>query len=381
MRLVLVDSAPLTFSGGYERFVIALAGAAASAGHDARVITPTTAMAAAISYATTARRLPALQDPDQVRAELHHAVWSTAGPVTLARHLHWADVVYVKNEPQELLTVVPIRGNAGLVTGLHSATGPQPQRWTGAVRHRLYGSRLYAAALRQSDVIHTLTPDSSRWVTATTGVPRSRLAEIPNGIDLRAFRPRDFIEGGPLRLLFAGRLIRQKGADTFADAMQILTSRGLGARVVATVAGDGPLLDYVRRRAGERAVVRPFQPPASMPKVYAEHHLVVMPSRWETFGLVAAEALACGRPVIVSSIPAFVPFHSGSLSVVPAGEAPALAGALENAIRMWESQRREFERIGSLGRTTAEREFDELRQRERLLQVFERVARRRRRAA
>jgi glycosyltransferase involved in cell wall biosynthesis len=135
------------------------------------------------------------------------------------------------------------------------------------------------------------------------GLPAQRLVVILNGI---ADVPRE-AEGvaaaagrwpeGALRVLFVGRLDRQKGVDILYEAL-----RQLGDRVAAVVVGAAVV-------AAEKAA----EPPANVhitgwlardkiAALYQAAQVLVVPSRWEGFGLVALEAMRAGRAVVASRV-------------------------------------------------------------------------------
>jgi glycosyltransferase involved in cell wall biosynthesis len=97
--------------------------------------------------------------------------------------------------------------------------------------------------------------------------------------------------------VFAGRLSPEKGA---AEAIDIAR----GARIAIDVYGDAYDPDYAREQIGPRraepgVVVHPGVPRASLWTVMARAAVVLCPARWdEPFGMAAAEAQACGTPVV-----------------------------------------------------------------------------------
>lgn len=143
-------------------------------------------------------------------------------------------------------------------------------------------------------------------------------------------------------ILTVARLTAQKNIALLLDALALLRAGGDGAGVNARVriAGDGPERGALEAHA--RALgLAPFVefsgmlPQAALPPLYAACSAFVLPSVREGMGLVLAEALACGAPVIASA-------PGGVTDIVRAGEtgllfperdAPALARALERYAR------------------------------------------------
>ncbi|MGV9281051.1 glycosyltransferase [Streptomyces sp. NPDC003730] len=123
-----------------------------------------------------------------------------------------------------------------------------------------------------------------------------------------------------------GRLCRQKGQDLLLDAWETVLARVPGARLV--LVGDGP--DRARLAARAPASVRFTGAVADAAAWYRAADLVVLPSRWEGMALAPLEAMACGRPVLVTDVdgareglpPALVPH-----CLVPPGDPAALADA------------------------------------------------------
>jgi len=119
--------------------------------------------------------------------------------------------------------------------------------------------------------------------------------------DEQAVRP----DGAVRRLAYVGRLVRQKGVDVLIAAMKLLGDRFPALNLA--IAGDGDVRPALEAQAvqlglGTRIV---FVGTLSHDAVYpflAEADLVVMPSRIESFGLVALEAAQMARPIVASAV-------------------------------------------------------------------------------
>ena len=138
---------------------------------------------------------------------------------------------------------------------------------------------------------------------------------IPNGVEIPATvrEPAD-----PPHVLFAGRLAPEKGVEE-------LTAAAAGLPLV--VAGDGPLRHVVPQTRG-------FVSRAELHRLYEEAAVVACPSRREGFGVVCAEAMARGRPVVAGAVGGLVDLvRDGETGLlVPPCDAEALRAALERLL-------------------------------------------------
>lgn len=110
-------------------------------------------------------------------------------------------------------------------------------------------------------------------------------------------------------ILFVGRLVLEKGLDTFSATLQRLEDMGVPHR--ALIVGDGPARGWIEERAPQ-AVYTGFLKGEELARAYASSDVMFNPSSTETFGNVTLEAMASGLPVVAARA-------TGSLSLVAEG--------------------------------------------------------------
>lgn len=173
----------------------------------------------------------------------------------------------------------------------------------------------------------------------------SRERVIYNGLDLRLFPPRTRAHTGgePHRLLFLGRLSPEKGAHVAIGATALL-ARQLGKKAVTlTIAGTATDTAYLERLChmvhdddlDDLVVFRGAVAHDMTTALYADHDVFLFPSNWhESFGLVLAEALACGLPVVGTTPGGSAEILEDEVSglVVPPEDAAALARQVRRLI-------------------------------------------------
>ncbi|HVZ76412.1 MAG TPA: glycosyltransferase family 4 protein, partial [Gemmatimonadaceae bacterium] len=107
-----------------------------------------------------------------------------------------------------------------------------------------------------------------------------------------------------------------------------------GPNVMLLMAGDGPLADAARAEAarlGVRLAWKGFLNQSALPEAFAAADVVLVPSAWESWGLIVNEALASGLPCIVTAGVAAAPDlvdEGVSGWVVPVGDTTAMAAAI-----------------------------------------------------
>jgi D-inositol-3-phosphate glycosyltransferase len=192
------------------------------------------------------------------------------------------------------------------------------------------------------------------------GADPEKISVIPCGVDTRLFRPRDqaaarqrlSLPEGRL-LLFVGRIERLKGIDTLLEATSLLLARaGYEDLRVLIVGGDlestadNPEQQRVRQLARDLGVAGRVdflgaQSQAELAYFYAAADLTIMPSHYESFGMVALESMACGTPVVASRVGGLALLvKDGETGILVPEEAPATLAMQTHAILQDDAERR-----------------------------------------
>jgi D-inositol-3-phosphate glycosyltransferase len=182
-------------------------------------------------------------------------------------------------------------------------------------------SQCEARIIDRADLLVAGSESESADLMGHYGAPAGKVRVIPCGVDPELFRP-----GDPQRardrlgvdltarhlLAYVGRLDTIKGVELAIETLAALSDQWPSLDVELLLVGGST--DPVRYRqqvaalrhrvnwqaAAGRVHFIPAQPHRSLPSVYQAADLLLMPSRTETFGLVALEAQACGTPVVAS---------------------------------------------------------------------------------
>ena len=212
--------------------------------------------------------------------------------------------------------------------------------------------------LRFADRIVAGSPLDKAQMVWLYGADAHQIDVIPPGVDLARFRPIDPLEAkamigvppGKRMVLFVGRIEPLKGIDTLLRAMKQVADEcgGCEGLTVAIIGGDAsvPLeqmteemarLHQLRTELGIEDLVTFLgkRDQDLLPYYYAAAELVVMPSHYESFGMVALEAMACGTPVIASRVGGlrFSVIHGQTGLHVPVGDHEALATAITKLLK------------------------------------------------
>ncbi len=179
-----------------------------------------------------------------------------------------------------------------------------------------------------------------------------------SGVDVTRFRPQPQ-PTGTSRVLFVGRLLWQKGLAEFVAAARQLRAEGLGVRFAIAGYGEAGNPDSVPPEtlaAWQReGIIDYLGQRDDMSQVYADAHVVCLPSWREGVPRALIEAAACGRALVASDVPGCreIVQHELNGLLVPARAPEPLAAALRRLLQ--DAALRQ--RMGVAGRELVLREF------------------------
>lgn len=174
-----------------------------------------------------------------------------------------------------------------------------------------------------ADRIIAATPLERAQLSWYYGADPGKITVVPAGVDTEQFHPRDRARvraqlglpglDTPI-LLFVGRIERLKGIDTLLESVAVVSRTCSGRNLKALIVGGGGQTEeenselrrivqlYRDLNLQEQVSFIGSQPQEMLPLYYAAADITVMPSHYESFGLVAVEAMASGTPVIASNV-------------------------------------------------------------------------------
>jgi len=215
-------------------------------------------------------------------------------------------------------------------------------------------SQAERAILAGADRIVAATPAERMQLQWLYQADLRKVTVIPPGVDLELFHPHPAAEARALAglppdakmILFVGRIERLKGLETLLRAAALLQKRGFLAPscpCVMVVGGDpdNPQdeMRHLQKLRDSLAVANVVtflgkRPQTELPMLYSAAQAVVMPSQYESFGMVALEAMACGTPVVASGVGGLLYLvRDGKTGYhIPDSDPPALAEKLERLL-------------------------------------------------
>lgn len=373
LAIVLVSSGyPPAVTGGIARFVGDVAPELARLGHDVRVITRTPDVTRVdLEDGVWVHRMRVAPTPGRLPdAPPHVDAFATAVADELDRIEPWfvPDVVYGSLWDVEMLAVqrdtdlpvVPMLATPMVEVAEHEGwVGDDGSSSTAATIARLELESVERAATVHaiSEAIHATFHDLAPDAIAATRVEVAHIGRTDDGVPIEPRRP-----GDVPTVLFVGRLEARKGIDTFLDAAASVVVDVPTVEFV--VAGDDRAEDgstqaerWARRAipGGDRVRFVGEVGDDELADHFASAAVVVMPSRYESFGLVAVEAMMHGRPVVAGDVGGLRELIDDGETglLVPVGDAVALASAVSSLI----DDRTAADRIGRAARARYERDL------------------------
>jgi glycosyltransferase involved in cell wall biosynthesis len=211
---------------------------------------------------------------------------------------------------------------------------------------RLYLSAFTARSCHRARRVVAISESTRSDLVRRFGLPRNKVDVAYPGVD-PAFRPLPAAEVDQFRsqnklperfILYLGTLEPRKNVDSLIRAFVQLRRAQPGLHLVLAGARGWWYQDLFRlvQELGVADVVLfpGFVPEAELPVWYNAAAAFAYPSSYEGFGLPVAEALACGRPVVTTTVSSLPEAGGDAALLVPPGDVDALAEALERALRL-----------------------------------------------
>jgi len=205
----------------------------------------------------------------------------------------------------------------------------------------------FVPGARSTEYVRRLGFSPEKTFTGLFTLDRAGLVPVADGSASRWTDP---------RFLFCGRLVPEKAPDVLAEAYRIYR-QGADDPWPLQVVGQGPFDGGLAEVTG--VIMSDFVQPDALPDFYADAGALILPSRFDCWGVVALEACTAGLPVVISdgcgAADDLVTPANGL--TVPGGDAARLASALTTIARAGMDQRREW---GRASRAVADRYGPEL---------------------
>ncbi len=296
------------------------------------------------------------------------------GPLKILEVLSWnlnllkdpvdADVVHCHTWYTDMAGALA-KGMYGgkLVATVHSLEPLRPWKAEQLGRGYQVSTWMEKTGLSACDALVAVSSEMAQDIHRVYDFPRDKIHVIPNGIDEERFKPSSnpaTLERLGVRrpyVLFVGRLTPQKGVFDLLEASRLLP-KGLQVVCLTGRADTRTMEEEMARRVGAHANVlwvHRMLPEEEIIHLYTDCEAFVCPSLYEPFGIINLEAMACGRPVVATTVGGIkeVVVDGVTGRLVPPSNPPRLAEAITEVV----GDRAKAGAMGLAGRRRVEQDF------------------------
>lgn len=200
---------------------------------------------------------------------------------------------------------------------------------------RMELARLEKAALAHARHVIVTSDATRRTLIADYAVPDAQITVAEPGTDPA---PRATGTGAPMQLLSVGAISPRKGYDVLIDALAMLKGRDWRLTIAGALDRDPATVAALKQKIlasglSDRVNLAGTVVPATLARFYESADLFVLPSLYEGYGMVLAEAMACGLAIVCTTGGASAETVPDAAAVkVRPGDAKALAQAIEHVL-------------------------------------------------
>lgn len=374
--------------GGVVRFVIDLASALASE-HDVKVVSPDLS-----DMPREWNSAGAPRGEEMHRPTLPMDVLSSGAIAKVLPLIEWCDVAHFHGAwmPMNIQLAAQCRRmRKSYIASPHGMLDDwcmSQARLKKRVFHALAGRKFFACAAAVHCTAQAELEQSSRWFPRALGVVIPPLVDLSPYRDLPGAelwqREHDAKRGGGIAgeeagratVLFLSRLHPKKRPDILIDAAAVLRERGMDVNVVLAGPGDEPYVASLREKARAMKVEDRIAFPGLVTgelklSLYQSAGVFALPTSQENFGLVLAEAMACGTPVVTTrGVDIWPELESSGGAIVAEATADAFADVIAGLL----SDRAKRDAMGEAARRHVFSWLDEASVLSRYVKMYSRAA-------
>lgn len=241
-------------------------------------------------------------------------------------------------------------GSPPLVITTHGIMSASAPDWFNI----LYLKTIGKWTLKSADKIICYTQIEKDKLANMLKIDGEKIRVIPNGVDTDLFRPdpnnnKRSNQSNAITILWVGRFVRGKGVEFIIHAAKILVKEVPDLKIL--LVGDGPLKEKIeglieRFNLKKNVIIKEKIPNDNMPEVYQKSDIFVLPSLNEGVPKTLLEAMACGKPVVLSEFPHLEELIKNAGLTFSKGDVHALADKIMSLIR----DRELAKELGNTGR-------------------------------
>jgi len=168
----------------------------------------------------------------------------------------------------------------------------------GNVFRRLRFNTLLRSAFALFDLVCAVSAAQGAWLVARGLVEAERMQVLRSCAGISEFLSLPVVRDAPRHFGVFGRFCTQKGFDILIPAFRAIARQD----ITLTFVGDGPMRAALEQLAEDDPRISFVGYSSSPAAMMARFDAVLMPSRWEAYGLVALETMAAGRGLLVSGV-------------------------------------------------------------------------------